>query len=406
MNSAMRAHAGRHDDEDDDEPAGFKEASVKSVTFGHEPAAASPADKPPSPSRTVAASLGPPSPTNGLRQSEFEAMGLGRKSLLRGSEYDASVKLAGSVSLTFRQCDADQNGLLSRSEFTAAVQMVCTAAGQRQWYDELDDEELDTQFEAGLSGVAGHKRSKEEEDAFSEGQLNETMFDSWVATFRDGYLHDRRRLRNLGIGPKDQCVAVPAGTSSSTEKAVLVVARRCAQLRSLELRGEVSATALDLLATHAGHRLHRLDVSFSTVDNRGLQALCGGLGHGGAQWKARCPALLVVRLVGCNSVGAEGVQALLALAKTAMLSRVIIGEAADPEALAHLGQFPSHCEVIRVPVGAENTSAVDDDDLLFPCSKAAAPESAPATSTSQAEIEVEVLEDEKGAGSGSCCILL
>jgi hypothetical protein len=84
----------------------------------------------------------------------------------------------------FNNCDKNRDGLLSRSEFTNAMQMFMYAEKESELFDELSVEDIDDEWER----AGGRSES-------DDVMLSPQMFDAWVVLFRSDYLEDRRSLR-------------------------------------------------------------------------------------------------------------------------------------------------------------------------------------------------------------------
>ena len=79
----------------------------------------------------------------------------------------------------FNNSDADRDGLLSRSEFTNALQMFMYSEKEDALFNILTVEEIDEQY-----GLAGGDDGKDEVSA--------SMFDVWVHKFRESTLEYHR----------------------------------------------------------------------------------------------------------------------------------------------------------------------------------------------------------------------
>lgn len=78
--------------------------------------------------------------------------------------------------MLFRNCDANRDDLLSRSEFTNALQMIVYAEGDNSWFDDLTVDDLDQEFSLALGGVS------------EDDMLGPDQFDKWLLGFRNGFL--------------------------------------------------------------------------------------------------------------------------------------------------------------------------------------------------------------------------
>ena len=85
----------------------------------------------------------------------------------------------------FIQCDTNEDGFLSRSDFTKAVEMVLDAEQEQAFFEELTVDLLDDEWDA-AGGTADEEVSLE-------------MFESWARLFHRRYVAERKLLRGLGI---------------------------------------------------------------------------------------------------------------------------------------------------------------------------------------------------------------
>jgi len=251
---------------------------------------------------------------------------------IRGSVFSDNAPIGrGSedqISLIFRNCDADQDGLLSRSEFTSSIMMLCRKyPSGNTWFEDLSIEELDAEFDMAIRSTPG------------EVYVTPGQFDTWLPTFRSGYLRERRLLAQLQIDASATHATVDRLPSAAhMTVAVRAIATRCKNLESLSLRGQVAADSLRLLASSFGEQLRCIDLSDSTVDDQALSCLSEG-----------CTALRVVRLVNCSAVGSDGINYLAELARTDCkdLVRIVISSDASEAVRSALADLPPTCNVIR-----------------------------------------------------------
>lgn len=87
-----------------------------------------------------------------------------------------SFSKPGASDFIFRNCDANRNGVLSRSEFVAALQMACEANGRTQWFDALSADEIEQHF-ADATG-----------DASSSESVSYEQFTGWIHFFATQHL--------------------------------------------------------------------------------------------------------------------------------------------------------------------------------------------------------------------------
>lgn len=302
-----------------------------------------------------------------------------------GEDLPGDRRSDGQQSLFFRNCDADQDGLLSRSEFTSAILMICRKyPSGNAWFEAMTIEELDAEFDLATRRTAG------------EVHVTAEQFEEWLPTFKMGYLRERRLLEQLQVDAS-ATEATVRGLPSADHMAAAVraIAMRCQQLESLTLRGAVSAESVRLLASSCGERLRCLDLSETTVDDEAL----GGLSEG-------CTALRVLRLVHCSSLGAAGIAELAELVKGECkgLGRLVVGEdygRADAAVGAALAELPATCVVVRA-ADADAGAAVGEAPMAAP---AAEPPPAEPPAEETAEIQVQLVGQEGEKKSGGCCVL-
>lgn len=287
----MRDNAGRSESEDRYEPDEMRGGG----DGGLQPLGASP---PP-----TRAPVGPPRQTMMGNIRRLSTMAFRRAPATpksqgggggEGGEAAETATAARKVNPIFNNCDANRDGVLSRSEFTNAMQMVMYSQKEAKMFNELTDVDIDKEFL-----IAGGLDAIQQGQLFlDEGEITEPMFVEWMPTFKATTLTRRRLLRDLGISTVQQSVALEASVDADGQKvsAIAAVAAYCHELTSLSVRGEVSAEALAPLADSA--TLQRLDLSYTDVDAAGLRAI------------AYCPALADLVLAGCVSVGDSGVSAI------------------------------------------------------------------------------------------------